>query len=81
MISAIASMVIISFVRYGVHMEFSSNGYTTTARRSAFIGRGGAFLHLPRELTWQGCSALLFLHTSILLFYFLASTIHYSRQR
>jgi hypothetical protein len=43
-ISAMAFMVILSFVRHGVHMEFSSNGYTTTARRSGFIGLGGVGL-------------------------------------
>jgi hypothetical protein len=40
MISTIAVKAILSFVRHGVHMEFWSDGYTTTARRLAF-GRVG----------------------------------------
>jgi hypothetical protein len=44
MISAMGFVIILSFVRHGVHMEFSSDGYTTTARRSAFIGLGGVGL-------------------------------------
>jgi hypothetical protein len=48
MISTKNSTAYFSFVWHGVHTEFSSDGYTTTARRLAF--GSGAFLRLGSRM-------------------------------
>jgi hypothetical protein len=64
-IFTIAFKAMLSFVRHGVHMEFSSDGYTTTVRRLAFgVWEEWGFHAL--ELAWQCCSFLLFLHNFVL---------------